>query len=326
MLTIMILSGVVFIISAYSDGYQLGYLVIPLAWFALSGFKQIEIISAIKIIIVGLCAMAIVEIATLYYLGDKFISNMMLGAPTYRWDVLRAGFIFGSPLVLAPVAMLLLVAAQTLNLHWYYSILCFIIIILTGSRSVLLLSLVFWAAIRPYRRGWYLIILPLIYAVSSAYYDLLDIVILRGFEIFGGGIYSDESVIGREDTSLSTFIYLSENLPVTFFPTPADSGLISDSAIPSYWHNYGLLSLFILAYFMLLFSFRTQPRTYMSIVLLVCLFFMALSVGGAFSPPVLFLMAMLMSISHNKILAAGRAGNSKYRSLFRDSTEKVAAT
>jgi hypothetical protein len=243
--------------------------------------------------------------------GSVFISEKLRNIPTFREDVFRLTAFYGTPLILGPIAVLLILREITLYRRKLYFFMLMFILLATGSRSsflIVLFAITTVFLLRPPRflfRSFASLatvillsgsLLPYILSENDRFRKTFE----RTFSILSAGIVADESILARADTSGETFIkVLSSPAGITFGLEKLQT---SDSAIASISQQNGIL--FTLGFFSIIFIliFQCMPYAYawMTSFTIIGL---SLSVGGALSlSPLIILVALCIEMRNSERL------------------------
>jgi hypothetical protein len=229
------------------------------------------------------------------------MSDYLKNSGAKRIDVLRARGPFGSPLSLSAVAVYL--AFYSLYIH--KSLLGFIgsiiIILLSGSRTALVICFILFLSTISLRKiavkkivcGF--LVMAILFSIFFYYADKLGLTKLmdRVLTLESYKISNDSSFLGRSNTTVNTSILILEQMPQTFF-FPLNSKFVSDSAIVSMIAGSGMfLVVNFLAFLFLKISYLKINRS-RKLIFAFCVVLLALMVGDAFVPAVSFYLFLVL--------------------------------
>jgi len=243
-----------------------------ISYFLLFSFKDHKIeklenfsISLLYIFIIP--AIILELIVKLRFLDVSIVNHFITQSGDARLDVLRIKSPFGSPLSLSSMCFAMIFYFSVFTCRKKEIVILFIILIMTGSRTSLIASIIFIMflySMYALSRGRKIIvnfrkivwILPfiIIFLTGSIYYlDRIGMgdIVTRVLSLQSYDIGHDESFLGRSNTTVSTILTVFDDLPKSLF-VGQDQNLISDSSVVTISAQSGLLTaiIFLLTFFM----------------------------------------------------------------------------
>ncbi len=236
----------------------------------------------------------------LNFLHLSYFSDFIINYGDGRIDVLRMRSFFGSPLSAAAICVFFAFFFIFFEVSALYLSLVFFLVILTGSRTgvILIVLMCLYSPSRLFsmvkRIGYFGMLSVLMLLISSSYYvwDYMSDIFLRAFSFS-----FDESFQGRSNTTLDTIGKIFDMFPMSLFQG-IPVGWISDSAVVSIAAESGVITaLIFVSYFIyniwLLRLLSFWDRAVLSALFILCM----LIIGDFFVPMITYLFFLVFYAS-----------------------------
>lgn len=259
----------------------------------------------LKLIVLFLLAVSFFEILTkLNMVSFSYYSDFINNYGDMRFDVLRTRVLWGSALSSASVGIFLMFYFSLVRKDFTFLFLTFFYIILTGSRTAIVLFILmlfvslikscsFWS-LRLSRKTFFSLI-SLLPFVMLAFVWLLDSsvgrIVNRAFTI-----KADASFSGRENTTGAVLEKLLASLPESLFWGLTNTNWISDSAFTSIAAQSGILPLCLFLGYLCFLLFKSSLDYITKITVFIVSILGGWTIGDFFIPAVTFLYTLTFLI------------------------------
>ncbi len=267
----------------------------------------------LKLFVITLLVVAFIEVLVkLNILNVPFYENFVLTVGDRRIDVLRATTLFGSPLSTAAVSIAMMIYFIYFKYSSRFILLTFLLILLSGSRTPILVSAIlvvgyffskrFDFIIRLKKINGFSVVIYLSLLGYAVYYligisDRIINIFLRSFDFASIKVSSEDP---RAQTTLRTFLLVLEDIPRSFF-LGIKENWVSDSAFASIMATSGVLIFLIyIGYMFYLIAKLNIIRNLRKTVIILALIVAGVLIGDALIQVVTYIIFLILFIYTNK--------------------------
>lgn len=281
-------------------------LIVYMLYFILNKFIDLKLVldNVLKFTIIFLILFSLIEVAVkvnLFHfpIYEDFIQNY----GDKRLDVLRTRVLWGSSLSSAAIGIFFSFYFTLVKKNYLFLAFTFFYIVLTGSRTAIVLCLfcifvyciqnrMFWRGIIRKRTLLSLTMLSLIgITIGSILFDsVVSKIVKRAFTI-----KLDNSFTGRADTTMDVFHRLIADLPDTLF-WGVQGDWISDSAFMSIAAQSGILLMLTFVLYIYFLLYKSSLNSIKKLAFIILSILGGMTIGDFYIPAASFLYIITFSI------------------------------
>ncbi len=264
---------------------------------------------SLKLFLIVLIVVAIIELFVKFGILElPFYENFLLNVGEKRLDVFRVRTLFGSSLSVSAICIVLMIYFMYLKKSLFFIVLNLLLILLSGSRTPIVISVILFIGYFISKSNFFtinkkniFIIIVSFFSVPYFLYYLVSInermllIFSRGFDIA-----VDDSVRGREDTTIKTFLLILENFPNTLFGGLKEAW-VSDSAFISIMATSGIIiTILYLVYIVYLIKNIQVLKSLRKSVIILCFLLAGFMVGDLLIPASSYCLFLILFIYVDK--------------------------